>query len=134
MEKHVKLVSYRINEIEYKFNEGIKPGEKFQITPKIECKLGRNGNNLFVNLSARINEDISSPVPFNVRIAMFATFTATEEAEQQVYIKEAIETLYPFLRASLAAITANCNIPAYVLPVINPDGAEEVKAKENSLN
>ena len=123
MERHAKLITYKINEIEYKFNEGIKPGEKFQITPKIECKMGRNDKTLFINLSVRINEDISSPVPFNLKVAIFSTFAVAEEADQQVFIAEAIETLYPFLRAAVASITANCNIPPYILPVINPENA-----------
>ena len=83
--------------------------------------MGRNDKTLFVNLSARVNEDISSPVPFDLNVAMFGTFTVVSEEEQKVFIAEAIETLYPYLRASVSAITANCNIPAYVMPVIDPD-------------
>ncbi len=134
MEKHVKLLAYKINEIEYKFNEGIKPGTQFQITPKIECKMGRNDKTLFINLSVRVNEDISSPVPFNLRVALFGTFTVAEEADQQVFIAEAIETLYPFLRASVSAITANCNIPPYVLPIINPESAQAEAKPDGKLN
>lgn len=124
MEKHIRLLLYRVNRLEFKFNEGIKPGTKFQIKPKIECKMGRKDKTLFVNLSARINEDISSPVPFDLSAAMFGTFAVTEEADQSVLVKEAMETLYPFLRAAVASITANCNIPAYVLPVIDPSSVE----------
>ena len=119
MENHIKLVAFKINEIEYKFNEGIKPGTKFQIKPKIECKMGRKDNTLFVNLSARVNEDISAPVPFNLNVAMFGPFVVEKEDEQKVFIAEAVEVLYPYLRAAVSAITVNCNIPAYVLPVIN---------------
>ena len=50
---------------------------------------------------------------------MFATFVIQNEAEQNVFAQEAMEVLYPFLRAAIASITANCNIPAYVLPYIN---------------
>ena len=121
MEKHIKLNNFKINKINYKFNEGIKAGEKFRIQPKIECKMGKNGKNLFVNLSVRINEDISSPVPFDLDVAMFGVFTIVSEEEQKVFVSEAIETLYPFLRSAVAAITANCNIPAYILPVIDPE-------------
>ena len=56
-------------------------------------------------------------------MAIFSTFAVAEEADQQVFIAEAIETLYPFLRAAVASITANCNIPPYILPVINPENA-----------
>ena len=119
MEKNIQLASYRINPLEFKFNEGVKPGTKFNINPKIECKVGRKDKTLFVNLSAKVNDDLSSPVPFNLFAAMFATFVVQNEVEQNVYAQEAMEVLYPFLRAAIASITANCNIPAYVLPYIN---------------
>ncbi len=136
MENHIKLLTFRINQIEYKFNEGIKPGTKFQIKPKIECKMGRNDKTLFVNLSARVNEDISSPVPFNLNVAMFGTFVVEKEEDQKVFVAEAMETLYPYLRAAVSAITANCNIPAYVMPVINQNAVEggEGVANDQSLN
>ena len=111
MEKHIKLLTFRINEIEFKFNGAIKPGTAFKIMPKIENKLGVNDKNLFVNLSVRVNEDISSPVPFNLNVVMFGHFTIENPADQATYVKESIETLYPFLRAAVTSITANCNIP-----------------------
>jgi len=81
MEKHIKLVTFRVNEIEFKFNGAIKPDTQFRIVPKIESKLGQNGKNLFVNLSVRVNEDISAPVPFNLNVVMFGHFIAEKEAE-----------------------------------------------------
>ncbi|MCI6734086.1 MAG: protein-export chaperone SecB [Clostridiales bacterium] len=129
MEKHIKLVTFRVNEIEFKFNGAIKPDTQFRIVPKIESKLGQNGKNLFVNLSVRVNEDISSPVPFNLNVVMFGHFIAEKEAEQRVYIEEAIDTLYPFLRAAVSSFTANCNIPPYVLPIIGSSVLQESPAK-----
>ncbi len=137
MEKNIKLLSYRMNRIEFKFHEGIKPGTKFQIKPKIECKMGRKDNTLLVNLSVRVNEDISSPVPFNLDAALFATFNVENDAEQKVLIAEAMDCLYPLLRAAIVSITANCNIPAYVLPMINTAAVAEgdgVAVPEQSLN
>lgn len=137
MEKNIKLINYRVNHIDFKFHETIKPGTKFQIRPKIECKMGRKDKTMIVNLSVRINEDISSPVPFNLSASMFGTFAVESEQEQKVYIAEAIDCLYPFLRAAIASITANCNIPAYVLPVINGSAVAEgdgAVAPENALN
>ncbi|MBO6263386.1 MAG: protein-export chaperone SecB [Clostridia bacterium] len=120
MEEHIRLTSFRVNEMQYKFHEGIQPGTRFQIKPKIECKMGRKDKTLFVNLSVKVNEDISSPVPFDIHVAMFGTFNVIEEEDQKVFIAEAVETLYPYLRAMVASVTANCNIPAYMLPPINP--------------
>ena len=134
MEKHIALITYRINNIEFKFKEGIKAGTKFQIKPKIECKMGRNQNNLFVNLSVRINEDISSPVPFDLSINAFGTFTVTKDAAESELLAEAMDALYPFVRAAVASMTANCNIPAYILPTINSENAQIESRKEENLN
>ena len=120
MERNIQLLTYRVNQLEFKFNEGIKPGTKFNINPKIECKVGRKDKTLFVNLSVKINDDISSPVPFNIFASIFATFVVKNEVEQNVFATESMEVLYPFLRAAVASITANCNIPSYVLPLIEP--------------
>lgn len=134
MEKHIKLVTFRVNEIEFKFNGATKPDTQFRISPKIESKLGQNGKNLFVNLSVRINEDISSPVPFNLNVVMFGQFIIENEAEQKIYAEEAIDILYPFLRAAVSSFTANCNIPPYVLPVINSNIMEENVQKNGNKN
>ena len=135
MEKNIQLTSYRIDQIDFKFNSLVKPGTQFKINPKIECKVGRKDKVLLVNLSARVNEDISSPVPFNLNVAMFATFTIKNEASQNVYASEAMEVAYPFLRAAIASITANCNIPAYVLPFIGGQTtANEQDGNKTELN
>ena len=99
MERNIQLLTYRVNQLEFKFNEGIKPGTKFNINPKIECKVGRKDKTLFVNLSVKINDDISSPVPFNIFASIFATFVVKNEVEQNVFATESMEVLYPFLRA-----------------------------------
>ena len=133
MERNIQLLTYRVNQLDFKFNEGIKPGTKFNINPKIECKVGRKDKTLFVNLSVKINDDISSPVPFNIFASLFATFVVKNEADQNVFATETMEVLYPFLRGAVASITANCNIPAYVLPFIEPSSlaknSEETKGE-----
>ena len=134
MEKHISLITYRINGIEFKFKEGIKAGTKFQIKPKIECKMGRNQNNLFVNLSVRINEDISSPVPFDLNVTSFGTFGVIKDADESVLVAEAMDTLYPFVRAAVASMTANCNIPPYILPLINSENAQIEQERKENLN
>ena len=51
---NISLVYYRINELEFKFNEAIKGNISFQIKPKIECKVAKKDDNLFVNLTLKI--------------------------------------------------------------------------------
>ena len=134
MDKHIKLVTFRVNEIEFKFNGATKPDTQFRITPKIESKLGQNGKNLFVNLSVRVNEDISSPVPFDLTVNAFGTFNVLKDATEAELASETMDTLYPFVRAAVASMTANCNIPPYILPIINSDNAQIESKKEEGVN
>ena len=131
MENNLQLVGYRINKFDFKFHDKYKQTTQFKILPKIECRAGRNEKTLFVNLSVRINEDISSPVPFNIDVEMFGTFNILKEIDQNELAKEAMECLYPFLRASVASITANCNIPGYVLPMLQAQNAPSPNTNPN---
>lgn len=119
----ISLVYYRVNELEFKFNEAIKPNVTFHINPKIECKVTKKQDNLFVNLSLKINDDISSPVPFNIKVLLAGTFkvngeSAIDENEQKAQVQKAFSILYPYLRAIVSAVTLQCNIPAYILPTV----------------
>ena len=59
----LSLIYYRVNELEFKFNEAVKPNTSFQIKPKIECKVAKKEETLYVNLTLKINEDISIGSP-----------------------------------------------------------------------
>ena len=124
---NMTLVYYRVNELEFKFNEAVKGNVSFQIKPKIECKVAKKDDNLFVNLTLKINEDISSPVPFDLKVVLSGTFkikdpnAVLDEVAQRAQINEAFAMLYPYLRASVSGITLNCNIPAYILPTVLPE-------------
>ena len=122
----LSLIYFRVNELEFKFNESIKPNTQFQIKPKIECKIAKKDENVFVNLIVKINEDISSPVPFDLKVALAGTFKVKEnfvlaENNQKAVLAEAFSILYPYLRAIVSQVTLNCNIPAYILPSITPE-------------
>ena len=89
---------------------------------------------MFVNLSVRINEDISSPVPFDLNVTSFGTFGVIKDADESVLVSEAMDTLYPFVRAAVASMTANCNIPPYILPLINSENAQIEQERKENLN
>lgn len=138
----LSLVYYRVNELDFKFNESVKPNTAFQIKPKIECKLAKKEETLFVNLTLKINEDISSPVPFSLRVMLAGTFKTSDGSpleiiDQKMQVSEVFSILYPYLRAIVSSVTVNLNIPAYILPSVDPEqlieGDPEAK-KNGNLN
>lgn len=135
----LSLVHYRVNEFDFKFNETVKPNTAFQIKPKIECKVAKKDELLFVNLTLKINEDISSPVPFEMRVLLSGTFksqdgTSLETNDQKAQVNEAFAILYPYLRSTVSSITVNFNIPAYILPTIIPEQLTEKENSEDAIN
>ncbi len=136
MAKDVSLMGFKVNKIEFSTIEGIKNGTQFKIVPKIECKVGRKENMLIASLSARVNEDISSPVPFNLSVSILANFKVINELEQSELVKEVMDELYPHLRAAITGITANAYIPPYVLPPLsqNAEMKEENKGDGYRFN
>lgn len=140
----LSLVYYRVNKLEFSFNEGVKPNSSFQIKPKIECKIAKKEDILFVNLTLKINEDISGPVPFNLKVLLAGTYKTADGSsldlvDQKTQINEAFSILYPYLRSIVSSITLNCNIPAYILPSVTPEqltenGGAEIKHGNGSLN
>lgn len=129
MGHNIQLVAYRINKLEFKFHEGIKQGTKFNIKPKFECKVGRNEKTLFINYSVKVNEDLSSPVPFDLHAEMFATFNLKNEVDQQAIATEVMEILFPYLRSAVANVMFNCNVPPYFLPLIEFKTAPQAPVK-----
>lgn len=137
----LSLVYYRVNEIEFKFNEAVKPNTAFQIKPKIECKVAKKEETLFVNITLKINEDISSPVPFNLKVMLAGTFKTADGApldsiDQKAQVGEVFEILYPYLRSIVSSLTVNCNIPAYILPSVDSEQLieGEPEIKKSNLN
>lgn len=118
---NLSLLYYRVSEMEFKFNENQKPNTSFQIKPKIECSIAKKEDHVFANLKLKVNEDISSPVPFNLKVVLVGTFkvkddSVFDETLQKVLASEACAILYPYLRSIVANLTVNCNLPAYFLP------------------
>ncbi len=131
----LSLLYYRVSEMEFKFNENQKPNTAFQIKPKIECKIAKKEDHVYANLKLKINEDISSPVPFNLKVVLVGTFKSKEnavfdEALQKAQVADACATLYPYLRSIVANLTVNCNLPAYFLPAMTADQLTAIEQHE----
>ena len=103
--------------------------------------MAKKEETLFVNLTLKINEDISSPVPFDLKVMLAGTFKTGDGApldtiDQKTQVGEVFSVLYPYLRSIVSSLTVNCNIPAYILPSVDPEQLIEGdgEAKKNNLN
>ena len=119
MAQNISLVRFKIQRFDFHFLNDAKDGMHFQINPQIECKIGKNGKKLNAFITAKVNEQTSNPVPFDMHVVLVGEFAVVNEVTNGEYVKDAFEILYPFLRSSVAGAMANFNVPPYFLPVIN---------------
>ncbi len=119
--EEIRMTFYRVNRIDFKYNENIKPDTKFQLKPRFECKMGVNGKMLFVNLGVAVLNEEANPTPFDLKVNLVGGFTMGDFApeDNKIRLKACLRQLMPYLHSTVASITADCNIPAYFLPIID---------------
>ena len=80
-------------------------------------------------------EDI--PMPFTLKVEVSGIFQLKnwENNSLDLMKTNTIAILYPFLRALVATLTSNANVPPYILPVFNVvswfEKNEKKKKKDN---
>lgn len=121
MQDSIKLVYYRVSNIYFKFHENNKPDAKFQILPKFECKMGKSNKILVMNLGIKVEGTEASPTPFDLTVNLIGHFSMDEYApeDSKLQMRACLTQLMPFLRSTVASLTLNCNIPAYLMPFID---------------
>ena len=124
----LQFLHYTVEEIRYKDIPAKDGTNKFQLHPRYErrlIELGENKYDFFI--SVEIDPSEGCPAPFELYVAVTGHFalSETEEMPLNPELKEAIlrkntaAILFPFLRAIVASLTVNANIPSLVLPVLN---------------
>lgn len=115
---------FKVAESYFKLNEVAKENEKYTIAPRFECRLASSGSEFEADFSvsiAAVTEDM--PVPFDLRVVLQGKFSAENSVapDKTEQLRYAVGTLFPFLRSHVATLTANCSVPAFVLPEIDID-------------
>ena len=118
MSHNISLNRFKIQRFDFHFLNEVKQGSSFHIHPQIECKVDKKEKKLIAFLTAKVNEQLSKPVPFDMHVVLVGEFAVVNEVSNGEYVKEAFELLYPFLRSSVAGAMANFNVPPYFLPFI----------------
>lgn len=126
----LKFEKYIVDEIHFKCNKNYEEPEdgisiKMQITPKVEL----NKEKMKVTLSCNIFDGAEeNNYPFEMSISLTGMFS-TQGEKTEVFVKNAIAILFPYIRAIVSTYTASANVPPLILPAINVN-----KLIENTKN
>jgi len=111
-------ISYNMNRIK------LDPNKRFEIKPQFTRGVKRvkeNDKLYFLTLEVKIEATEENPTPFNLKCRLVGAFEAEEienKEEEQLLVLSMTEIVYPYLRSTVAAMTANAFITPITLPVV----------------
>ena len=111
-------ISYTMNKIK------VDKDTRFEIKPQFTRsvkKVKENDKLHFLVLEVKIEGKDNAPTPFNLKCRLVGAFEAEEietEEDRQVLVLSMTEIVYPYLRSTVAALTANAFISPVTLPVV----------------
>ena len=111
-------ISYTMNKIK------VDKDTRFEIKPQFTRsvkKVKENDKLHFLVRDVKIEGKDDAPTPFNLKCRLVGAFEAEEietEEDRQVLVLSMTEIVYPYLRSTVAALTANAFISPVTLPVV----------------
>lgn len=134
---NTRIINYIVNEVAFKANPLPQGVTNFTIKPNIRMDIKKEARTLSLSITVAVTSTESEPTPFDLTVRLTGNFAILNPAASVDEIRiEASKTLYPYMRAYVATITANANIAPYSLPVIDFDNAvaTATKAAPNITN
>lgn len=128
----VKLNAYKVDEIEFvsKLENGtkIKLGNKYQYNVQYanDQNLCRGEFNIEVH-------DTENPDLFKIRTVVVGIFAYDPDEKRETIHAESFKVLFPYTKALITTITANCGIKPIIIPDIDIDN-EEIYRFDNPNN
>lgn len=124
-EAALQLLKYKVDKIEFNLNENYKiiQGTSIELNQNLERIISKiDENTLQVTLKYDIYNLENKQVPFTMSIIISSVFSLLnweQESNKEIATVNTVAILFPFMRSLIATITANANVPPYILPVLN---------------
>ncbi len=124
VESILKLIRYDVLKLNfalnlnYCYNENRTIEVNPQLTRQIN-KIDENQAEVVLTFAISSAEDLTTPFDFELSIRGIFESNQWETTCPDVMKINTVAILFPFLRSLIATVTANVNVPPYVLPVIN---------------
>ena len=112
----VKTMNFSIND---EFN--MEQEQEINIQPKFSRTVNKiDSNSAEVILGFEVEKDVNIPFSMKIDVCGYFHLNDWENPDNSVLMVEnTIAILFPYLRALISILTANANIPPYLIPVMN---------------
>lgn len=120
----IRLIGYTVDKVSFILNKDFDfvANAKVQITPNFNRELVKIDSNTFsMSLSVSFDHP-ENKIPFYMDVQVSGKFVFTNWESANYYPlarNNATSVLYPYIRALVTTVTANANVPPYILPVMN---------------
>lgn len=128
-ESVLQFIHYTVDEIQFKRLSVESRESPFALEPAFRRRLTKSGDNEYdLLLSIEIDSTEERPAPFALKVSLTGHFLLKEDEPIDDKMKKALllnntsAILFPLLRSTIAAVTANTNMPPLILPVLNFSG------------
>lgn len=120
MSTAIKFINYRVKKMSIELNE-VTTDTSFSMSPKISCQIKHAPQaDTICTMRLDIQTDADKlTTPFNISVEIEGRFKTDEGIDQKEAAKSMSEFLFPYIRAAVSMMTSQCNIPQYVLPVVD---------------
>ena len=121
----IKLIGYSVDKMSFILNKSFKvePNHKIQVKPTFNREITKRDQNSFILTLSISFDDYNEDIPFYLDIQISGIFSvANWETEPALSVSKINGTviLFPYLRSLVTTLTANANVPPYILPITNP--------------
>lgn len=115
----LRFLDYKVQSATFSLTPELAPNKNYQISPKVNCNIRHGADKLVCSFNVELVKNEGNPLPFEFKVQAFGTFSLGAGDDPAAFAVKAAEAVYPFVRQSVASLTAMANIPAYMLPMID---------------
>ena len=114
----MKFLDYKVLKSTFSLTTDIQPNRNYKISPKVNCNIRKGTDKLVCTFNVDLQKK-DEPIPFEFSILAVGTFEVEINEDPSELAVKVAETVFPFVRSSIASLTQMANIPAYVLPLLD---------------
>ena len=120
---NVNLQAYKVDKIEFMNNleNGIQISLGNQYSYQVQYANGRNVAKGTFDIEVH---DKANPDQFKIHVIIVGLFAFDPKEKKEVTHTETFKALFPYAKALITTVTANCGIQPVIIPNINIDDQE----------
>lgn len=125
----VQLKGQRVSELQ--FVNKLENGTRVELGNKYNYSVNYSNENICRGEFTIEVADKDDPSKFSIRAVVLGIFEFDPQMEKERIHVQTFKELFPYVRALITTVTANCGIPPVIIPTIDIEGQEIYRFEKN---